>query len=213
MTGLTDTAARAELDAIAAAYPYLGLFNTVGLDDGTGFTEVSAAEYVRFDASSAWFPADGSGPSSKTNSLDVSFGPAQSDWDTIVAIGLFSLAFGGTLGAWDYLGSFPWLPCTISNSSPGMIITDAMHMMSAGDLCVYSTEFGGTSPTFSQSNLIGLLTVAHATTNVIDVTNAGLPVNTSGTGSGMIRKVTPQKIDTVTNKLILPAGSLRITSA
>jgi hypothetical protein len=143
----------------------------------------------------------------------MSFGPATSDWGTIIAVGLFSLQFGGTLGEWDYLGGFPWWPCTITNSSPGMIITDPMHMMSVGDQCVYSTEFNGTVPFFSQSNLTGLLTVAHATTNVIDVSNGGLPVNTSSTGSGMIRKITPQKIDPITNRLTIPAGSFRITSA
>jgi hypothetical protein len=114
-------------------------------------------------------------------------------WGTVTSFGLYDAATSGNLLAWDWLGNYQWLPCTISSASPGVITAHA-HGYSAGDNAVFTTVFGGTAPTFSQSNLTGLLAVANPTTDTFTVTNSGTAVNTSATGDGMVRKVVTQSV-------------------
>jgi hypothetical protein len=159
-----------------------------------------------------WNTASGSAPVAKTSSADFSFGQAGADWGEVIAVGLFSLAFGGTLGAWDYLGAFPWLPCTVTNSSPAVIMTDRTHSLSFGQRCAFTTEYGGSRPSFSQSDLTGLLTVTNAAQTTLVVSNAGIPVNTSSQGSGAIRRVSTQTILSG-QRFTLNAGTLTITLA
>ena len=144
---------------------------------------------------SAFTPATGSAPSTITNNSIVTFATPTASWGNVLAFGLYDASTSGNLLAWDYLGNFNWLPCTVSSASPG-VITAKAHGMAVNDNCIFSTEFGGTAPSFSQSNLTGTLAVAHAATDTLDVTNAATAVNTSSTGSGMIRKITVQTIST-----------------
>ena len=170
---------------------YLGLFTAVGTDAGTGFTEVSGGSYARVaTAGTDWNAASGTGPSSNSNANALTFPTATAPWGTILAVGIFDSLSGGNLNAWDYLGFFRWMPCTVSSASPG-IITCPAHGLSVGNNLVFSTELGGTGPTFSQSNFTGLLLAAHASVDTLDVTNGGIQVNTSSTGNGLIRQVTP----------------------
>ncbi len=211
MTGLTDTAARAALNALVAAHPHVALFTVAGTDAGTGFTEVMAGGYARFDATGLWNAATGSAPSTITNSADFPFGPASADWGALVAVGLFSLPTGGVLGAWDFLGGFPWRPCEIA--VPGMFLSRG-HGLSVNDRVAYTTEYGGVAPSFSQSNLTGALFVASAATDTFAVANAGIPVVVSIAGDGLIRKIAAQRVDGVsTTGITIPSGSLIITQA
>lgn len=175
---------------------YVGLFTSVGIDDGTGFTEVSGGSYARVATSGAtWTTPSGTGPASVENAAQVQFPEATVDWGTVIGFGLFDQASGGNLLAWDYLGAYSWGPFTISSASPG-VITKPAHGYVDGQLVLATTEFGGTFPTFSQSNLNGQMVVAGATTDTFTVTNAGLAVNTSSTGTGMLRRMASQSVPT-----------------
>lgn len=219
MTGFTDRVSQGILNHLTGksalfSLPtaYVALFTAVGTDAGTGFTEVTGGSYARVaTAASDWNSASGSAPSQITNAGTITFPTATADWGTVIAFGLYDASSGGNLMAWDYFGNFTWLPCTVSNASPG-IITAHAHGFSAADLIEFSTEFGGSAPTFSQSNFTGSLTVVSPSTDTFSVTNGATAVNTSSTGNGMIRKLASQAI-TNGSQAAFPASSLIITSS
>jgi len=202
MTGLTNYSADALLEWTTGktAMPskptaYVALFTAVGTDAGTGFTEVSGGSYARVATAGAdWNSAAGTGPSSISNVNTITFPAATANWGTVIAFGLYDASTSGNLLAWDYLGAFNWLPCTVSSASPG-VLTATAHGYTAADTFVFSTEYGGTAPSFSQSNFTGLLTVtAPVATDTFTAVNVATAVNTSSTGDGMVRKVTQQSI-------------------
>lgn len=191
---------------------YLALFTAVGTDDGVGFTEVTGGAYARqATAAGDWNAASGMSPASASNLNTISFLQATADWGVIIAAGLYDAVSGGNLLGWDYLGNFPWLPAEISSASPG-VITAKAHGFAVADNVVFSTEYGGTAPSFSQSNFTGGLVVAHQATDTFDVTNGGTQVNTSSTGSGSVRKYTKQSNPTGV-QAIFTAGQVVITVA
>lgn len=213
MTGFTDRYSTFDLINLIENYPYIALFTVVGTDAGTGFTEVSGGSYARVGTGSGdWASPSGSSPTTMVNATKITFPAPTADWGTVFGIGLFDGPTGGNLGAWDYLGNYSWLPCTVSSASPG-IITAKAHGILVNDSLIYTTEYGGTSPTFSQSNLTGTLVAAHVTTDTLDVTNSSTQVNTSSTGSGMIRKITPQSIVSGITEVSFAASALTITLA
>ncbi len=215
MTGFTDVTAQAGLDALVITYPWLGLFTVAGFDDGTGFTEVSGGSYARVNTSGLWNAAGGSAPSTKSNSSAITFPAATASWGTVLGFFLSDSVSAGIMGAWDYIGGFAWQPCFVSSGggSPGVLMA-AGHSLMVGNNVVYSTEYGGTMPTFSASDLTGMLTVAHATTDTFDVTNSGIIVNTSSTGNGQIRRITPKLIDlNPITQIQFDSGSLVLSSA
>lgn len=220
MTGLSDYAADHTLEWLVGktAMPslptsYVALFTAVGTDAGTGFTEVSGGSYARAaTAGSDWNAASGTGPASISNANTITFATSTGSWGTIIAFGLYDALTTGNLLAWDYLGAFAWLPCTVSAASPG-VITSKAHGYSAADTFVFSTEYGGTAPTFSQSNFTGLLTVtAPVATDTFTATNGATAVNTSATGDGMVRKVLQQVISSGI-QVQFTAGQLVVTGA
>lgn len=202
MSGFTDYTAGNTLKWVVGktAMPtlptvYVALFTAVGIDAGTGFTEVTGGSYARVATAGAdWNTSSGSAPSTISNANTVQFPTATADWGTVIAFGLFDAASAGNLLAWDYLGNYNYLPATVSLASPGTITAKA-HGYSASDSFIFTTEFGGTAPSFSQSNFTGVLTVtATVATDSFTVTNSATAVNTSSTGSGMVRKITQQSI-------------------
>lgn len=162
----------------------------VNLTGTAAHASSGAADSIQF---SAWPAASGSAPSSVTNGAAVSFPKATADWaavpNYVVAWGIYDAVTGGNLIDWDYLGNDAWMPATVSAASPGVITAHA-HGMANGDSFVFSTEYGGTAPTFSAGNYTGIQTAAGVSTDGLDVTG----VNTSASGNGMIRKVTKQQI-------------------
>src|SRR5205085_2124744 len=104
-----------------------------------------------------------------------------------------------------------WKPAFETNASPG-VFNCAAHLFAVNDKVVFSTEIAGTAPTFSQSNFTGILTVAHAATDTFDVTNSATQVNTSSTGGGLVRKITPVTVNSGTT-LIFSAGQITVVSA
>jgi hypothetical protein len=170
----------------------------VGVGDVIGFT--------------AFGGPSGSSPSQIANTGQINFPTAQTSWGQVVAFGLYDAANGGDLLDWDYLGNYVWEPTTVNSASPA-VMTSHVHGFNVGDPVVWSTEFGGVSPTFSQSNFTGILTVtAPVTADSYTVVNAGTAVNTSGTGSGSMRKIVEQQIPTgVTASFV--AGAMILTAA
>jgi hypothetical protein len=140
-------------------------------------------------AFSSFSPATGSAPSQITNAGVVGFPQATANWGTVIAFELRDALTSGNLLAWDYIGNFSWLPATVSAASPGVITAHA-HGYSNGDPFIFSTEYGGTAPTFSAGNYTGVQTAAGVATDTLNVTG----VNTSATGNGMIRKIVQQSI-------------------
>jgi hypothetical protein len=139
---------------------------------------------------SAFGAPSGTGPASLTNGAVISFAAATGGgFGTVIAFGLYDASTAGNLLDWDYMGNFAWLPATVSAASPG-VITAKAHGYANGDSFVFSTEYGGTAPTFSAGNYTGVQTVAGSATDSFNVTG----VNTSATGSGMVRKVNQQSI-------------------
>jgi hypothetical protein len=201
MTGMSDYSAQNWLAYITGktAMPtlptaYIALFTAVGSDAGTGFTEVSGGAYARVATSGAtWAAPSGSAPSSISNAAAITFPQATANWGTVIAFGLYDAPTGGNLLDWDYLGNFPWLPCTLFSAAPA-VFTSHAHGYAVADPVVFSTEYGGTAPTVSAGSLSGVLALAHAATDTFDVTNGGTAVNTSGTGDGMVRKIVQQPI-------------------
>lgn len=219
MTGFSDYSAQNGLNYIVGktAVPTLptvslALFTAVGTDAGTGFTEVTGGSYARVTTAGAtWNAASGSAPSSITNATAITFTTATANWGTAIAFGLYDASTSGNLLAWDYLGNFVWLPTTVSLASPG-ILTVKAHGYSAADPIIFSTEYGGTAPSFSQSNFTGVLNVVSPATDSFSVTNAATAVNTSSTGSGMVRKIVQQSIPSGV-QASFAIGALTITSA
>lgn len=149
-------------------------------------------------------------PASVANGGIITFPQATASWGTIVGFGIFDASSSGNLIAFDWLGNYQWLPCTISAASPG-VVTAKAHGYSASDPVVYTIEYGGTAPTFSQSNFTGVLTVTSPTTDTFTITNSATAVNTATSGSGSIRKIVQQSIpQNVTASF--QAGSLTLTT-
>jgi hypothetical protein len=218
MTGFTDRTAQGILNhvtGVSAIYTlpttYLALFTAVGIDAGTGFTEVTGGSYARVALSGLIGASTGSAPSQSANSSAITFTTATASWGTIIGWGLCDAPTSGNLNFWDYLGNFNWLPTTVSSASPA-VLTAPAHGYSAADTVVFSTEYDGTAPSFSASNFTGLLAVVSPATDTFTVTNGGTAVNTSSTGSGMIRKVGSQTIGTGI-QASFAAGALILLSA
>ena len=171
---------------------------------------VGSGDTIRFSAFGA---ASGTAPSVITNSAAITFAQATASWGTVLAFGLYDALSSGNLLAWDFLGSYNWLPCTVSSASPGVITAHA-HGYTVSSNVVFSTEYGGTAPTYSQSTMASyaILVPANVTTDTFTVTNGGTAVNTSSTGDGMIRAVLEQliPINATTN---FPASSLNVSLA
>lgn len=132
-------------------------------------------------------------PATVTNGGVITFPQATANWGTVVGFGIFDASSSGNLISYDWLGNYAWLPCTVSAASPA-VVTAKAHGYSAADPVVYTLEYGGTSPTFSQSNFTGILAVVSPATDTFTVTNSATAVNTSATGSGSVRKIVQQSI-------------------
>lgn len=146
---------------------------------------------------SAFSAATGSAPSTITNGSAITFPQATLSWGTVIAFELRDAVTAGNLLLWDFLGNFPWLPVYVTSASPGLITTHA-HGYANGDPVIFTTEYMGTAPTFSQSNFTpasgSALIVANSLTDTFSVTNGGTAVNTSATGGGAVRKIVQQSI-------------------
>lgn len=209
MTGFTDYSSRAVLDYIISTFPYVALYKVVGIDDGTGFVEVTGGSYARCATGSGdWGMVSGSSPTTITNVVNLNFPLPTADWGTVYGWGLVNAPTSGNIGVSDYIGSSLLIPSSVAMGSPGVITAARSHGYVVDDYVIFTTAYGGIAPTFSQSNLTGVLRVAHASSDTFDVTNLGVQVNTSSTGSGNVRKISPQTITSGQSPILFPSGSL-----
>ncbi len=115
----------------------------------------------------------------------------------------------------DYMGNFSWLPFTVTNASPGIVSAHA-HGYSLADPVAVTFKYGGTTPTFSQSNFTNnvgtLLVAATVTTDSFTLTNAATAVNTSSTGDGNIRKLVAYTVG-VSTTFSIAAGAITAYAA
>lgn len=165
--------------------------NATGAGVGSGDTIVFSA----WPAASASVGTEPSVvPATLTNGAIIAYQPATgAGFGTVLAFALYDAVTAGNMLMWDWLGNFAWLPATMTAASPGVITAHA-HGYSAADPVVVSTKYGGTLPTFSQSNLTGVLAVVSPATDTFTVTNASTAVNTSTSGDFMVRKILQQSI-------------------
>lgn len=204
MPGMTDYSATNWLGYItgktampALPQAFIALFTTAPTSDSgiTGAVEVSGGSYARQPTTGATWnaPSNSVGaepsttPAQTSNSATVTFPVATANWGTVVAFGIFDAVTAGNLLAWDYLGTFKWLPFSGTLASPGVLQSPA-HGYANGDSVVVTAKFGGTLPATAGS-WAGLLTVANVATD-----NFTAGVNTTGTGDGQVRKVASQQI-------------------
>jgi hypothetical protein len=219
MSGLTNYTSQGVLNhivgktAIFTLKPsFVALFTAAGLDDGTGFTEISGNAYARATTAAAdWAAATGTAPSTIQNANPIVFPTSTGAWGTIAAFGIYDALTAGNLLAWDFFGSYAWLPASVVAASPA-VLTSPRHGYLNGDTFYFSTEYGGTPPTFSQGNFTGPLVVANSLTDTFTCTNGGTVVNTATSGDGNVRKFTPQAIG-VNVQATFPAGSLVVSLA
>lgn len=190
MTGVTTYAAGSVLNWVtgklqtpAVTNSQVGLFTTVGNDDGTGFVEVVGSSYARAQTSPVfWGAPTGIKPVQMVNARTIAFPVSASNWGTIVGFALFDL--NGNMLFFDYLGAFTYQPFTASVGTNAVFNSPA-HGLAFGDRIVLTAEYGGMLPQATVS-LAGLLTVGNVTTDTFTV-NANVTVS----GSGMLRKVLP----------------------
>ena len=150
-------------------------------------------------------------PSQVQNGAQVNFATATASWGTVIAFGLYDASTSGNFLGWDYLGAYAWLPAEITSASPGVISAHA-HGYNAADPVVVSSKIGGTIPTFSQSNLTGVLLVVGPSTDTFTVTNSGTAVNTSSSGDFMVRKIVQQSVP-ANVQLYFAANQLTLVAA
>lgn len=231
MAGMTDYSATNWLAYIvgktgmpATPVTSVGLFTTAPTSDSgvTGMVEVlGSLGYARQPTTGAtWNAATNSSgsepvvtPAQITNASVITFPTATGNWGTVTGFFIIDASTTGTGNnlAWDFLGNFKWLPATVSNQSPATLTSPA-HGYANGDNVIITAKFGGTLPTFSQSNFTGLLAVANAATDTFTVTNGGTAVNTSSTGDCQVRKVATQTVNNGT-QISFSASNLIITTA
>ena len=209
MTGMSNYTANNFLDTIVgrSSYTsptgvYLALFNAVGTDVGTGFTEVSGTGYARANASGStyWGAATGTAPATITNSASgIAFPQATASWGTVVAWGLYDYSgvSAGNLLFWDFLGNDPWFPFTsISGAASGVftaigITAGSSPNLANGSSIVFTNEYGGTLPTSITEYTV--YTVSGLTNDVFYAANP-TAVSASTTAAGMVRQITQQSI-------------------
>jgi len=170
----------------------------VGNGDSIQFSAWPAAS-----ASSGAEPA--TSPASVTNGAVVTFPAATGSWGTVVAFGVYDALTSGNYISGDYLGNYSWLPFTCTNASPG-VFTSPANGYSNGDPVVVTQKYGGTLPATGGS-FAGALTVAGVSGD-----NFNVGVNTTGTGDGMVRKITQQSVPSGVTASFA-ASSLTLTAA
>lgn len=166
---------------------YLALFTVAGTDAGTGFTEVSGGSYARASITLSEFNSNNAAPFVLANNAAISFPTATASWGNIVAFGIYDASTGGNLLFWDYLGFSDWWLFTCSAASPGKlfapgITANSVPQLANTDNVQIQDVFGGKLPTGLSDSTV--YTVNNLSSDTFDV-----GVDTTTTGSGMVRKV------------------------
>jgi hypothetical protein len=145
-------------------------------------------------------------PASVSNGSAITFPAAGASWGNVIAFGLYDASSSGNLLLWDFLGNYPWLPFEIPTASAVLTVKGNASAPPAGwgtvnvnDPIVFSAEYGGTFPTLSTGTMTGytinyVLSSTTDTINVDSVSGPTVPIVTTSSGSGMVRKIVIQTI-------------------
>lgn len=187
----------------------------VTLQANAAHASTGSTDFLYFSAFGLPSASSGAEPATTpvqvTNGAQINFAAATASQGTALAQGLSDSSSGGNLLAWDYLGNNAWQPATMSAASPG-VITCPAHGFLAGGFLAVSAKQGGSIPSFSQSNLTGVLTAANVTTNTFTAQNGGTDVNTSTAGDFLVRGLTEQPI-AINVALYIPSGQFKLSFA
>lgn len=150
------------------------------------------------------------GPATSTSGAAVTFAQATASWGTVVAWGIFDASTSGNLIEWDWLGNDPWYPFSCTLASPGIltaigITSGSSPSLANGASVVTTARFGGSLPSGMTAETPG--TVASLSSDTFS-----MGVNTSSTGSGMVRQITQQAI-AINVTASFSAGNLILASA
>lgn len=191
----------------AVTTAYVALFTTAPTDDsGTGAVEVTGGAYARVattnGTSGTWAAASTStDPTTIANggssNAVITFPTATASWGTVVAMGLYDAASGGNLLTWDWLGNFPWQPCTISAASPAVVtVGQAGYANTTSVVLDTANRFGGVSPTYTAGAPTAntVMTTLGLSGDTFTLENGATATNCSVAGSSMIRQVTQQSV-------------------
>lgn len=159
---------------------------------------------------SAFAASAGQGPATATSSASVTFAQATANWGTIVAWGVYDASTGGDLLQWDWLGNDPWYPASITLASPGVITAIGITAGSTPNLAngasvAFTTRFGGSIAT-------GLTAETAYTVAGLSADTFNVGVNTTSTGSVMVRQLTQQSIP-INVTASFSSGNLVISAA
>jgi hypothetical protein len=192
VTGITTYAAAAvlswttgQVQTPALSNAQIGLFTTVGADDGTGFVEVSGNSYARAPTTAQSWGTPSGKPTQIVNITSIAYPVSSGPWGTILGFGLFDA--NQNMLWFDYLGNFQWQPFTAAVGAVGAlgVFNVPGHGFAAGDQIVLTGEYGGRLPQATTS-IAGVLTVGNVT---VDSFTVG--ANITVAGSGTLRKVLP----------------------
>ena len=110
---------------ITGISPYVGLFSVAPSDDASPGTELSAAGYTRQPITFGAPVSDAGNVRKISNTANLQFGPATSDWLAAVAFGIFDAQSTGNLLYWNTLPT----PKTIQQGdfgqfAPGSLVVE-----------------------------------------------------------------------------------------
>lgn len=223
MPGLSDYSGASLLEWLvgktampAQGTAYIALFTTMPNDANSGGVESDAASLVRKStAGSDWNAASGSAPRSLSNAQPITFATPTGDptVNPVIGFGIYDAPSGGNLKFADYLGAYDWLPFMVDDAATDLVDAKA-HAYAAGDRVVFSAEPGGTLPAgISAGTLYHVIASGLVTDGFkVSTTAGGAAVDITGTGNGMVRKVTPM---TINNGIapVLAAGQIVLKAA
>lgn len=177
---------------------------TVVLSAATS-TAVPAADVIAISA----FPAATSeGPAGMATGPALSFvSSGASAWGTVVAGALYDAATNGNLLDWDWLGDDPWYPFSATDANPGVLTAIGITIGSSPELAngasVALTErFGGVLPG-------GLSAETPYTVAGLNNDAFNVGVQTTSTGSGLVRQLTQQAVP-INSTFTVPSGGYSI---
>jgi len=182
---------------------------------GNAASAVGATDLLSFSAFPAAAASSGSEPAvtpvTSTLGAQINFAQSGAAWGTVTAVGSYDAVTAGNFYLWDYLnlsGAGKWVPFTCTLASPGVITCLDVTFVNTNNFVVAS-KIGGTLPTLSGGSWAGVLTVAGVSGQTFNVTGN----NTSSTGDGLLRIVTPVVMGATPTTLQFPASSIIVAGA
>src|SRR5208283_783003 len=209
--GISGTSAGLSVGTVSAC---VSAGTTITLS-GNAANAVGATDVLAFSAFPLAAASSGTEPAvtpvTSTLGAQINFAQSGAAWGTVTAVGSYDAVTAGNFYLWDYLnlsGAGKWVPFTCTLASPGVITCLDVTFVNTNNFVVAS-KIGGTLPTLSGGSWAGVLTVAGVAGSTFYVTGN----NTSSTGDGLLRIVTPVVMGATPTTLQFPASSIIVAGA